>query len=202
MTGRISYEGKQSLRWIRVASCMVTFMEANVDFDDGLWDDWIRAFSHDSIKALMVCSWDPTQPTNQQWRRATRVMRERNLPVVVVTEARHNLALAKAASWLGTNITSFRWNELADACQQVGFASKLVPAARAKIVALRDTHGKVTGDVTMGTQATSNVSRANYPNSPMTASRELVEETNSEIQATLEALQKRLRSRNQANTFS
>lgn len=198
MTGRISYEGKQSLRWIRVASCMVTFMEANVDFDDGLWDDWIRAYSHESVKSLMICSWNPTQPTNQQWRRATRVMRDRDVPVVVVTEARHNLALAKAASWLGTNITSFRWSELADACKQVGFDAKLTPAARAKIVALRDAHGKITGDVTVGTPE-SNFTPRQPLSQPLEASRELVEETNNEIQATLEALQKRLRARNRTS---
>ncbi|NVB37621.1 hypothetical protein G6O69_07240 [Pseudenhygromyxa sp. WMMC2535] len=196
MTSKVSYEGKQSLRWMRVAGCMVTYMEPNVDFADADWDEWIAAFSQDNIRSLVIGSWDPTQPTHQQWRRATRAMRDRELPVSVISEARHNLALAKAASWLGTDMQSFRWTEINDALKRIGLDPQLVPAVRAKIVALRDAHGQVASDVTLGASAPPRPRRRSYEFSqPLEVSADLVQETNSEIQATLESLQKRLKNR-------
>lgn len=149
MAQAVHFEGKQALRWLHVKRVLVAYMETDA-FDDGLWDDWIAAFGQDGITGMIIGSWGATQPSHQQWRRATREMRDRSLPVAVVTEARHNLALAKAASWVGTNIRAFRWHDAGEASDFVGVPEALRPVVRAKLVALRDRFGAVAPDVTLG----------------------------------------------------
>lgn len=175
-------------------------MEADVEFSDKLWDDWLEALQRPSVTRLLLCSWGPTQPTHQQWRQATRLMRDRRMPVAVVTEARHNLALAKAASWLGTNIQSFRWHQLGDACDCVGFDKAEKIATKAKVIALRDRFGPVTNEADLGqasNYSAGSYSAGNYStaSAPLTASTELVLETSNEIQTKLAEIQARLRQR-------
>lgn len=181
-------------------ACLVTYMEAEVEFGDKLWDDWLETLQRPSITRLVLCSWGPTQPSHQQWRQATRLMRDRRMPVAVVTEARHNLALAKAASWLGTNIQSFRWHQLGEACDCVGIDKSEKLGAKAKIIALRDRFGPVTSDADTGQSSFSGVGH-NYAaggHQPMMASTELVLETSNEIQTKLAEIQARLRQRDRS----
>jgi hypothetical protein len=198
MSSKVSFEGKRELRWMEIGDCLVTFMEADVEFSDKLWEDWLEALRRPSITRLMLCSWGPTQPTHQQWRQATRLMRDRRMPAAVVTEARHNLALAKAASWLGTNIQSFRWPQLGDACDFLGFDKSEKVATKAKVIALRDRFGPVTSDADVGSSygSSSSYAPSSYsPHNPLAVSTELVLETSSEIQTKLAEIQERLRQR-------
>lgn len=201
MSTKVSFEGRRELRWMELGDCLVSYMEADVEFSDKLWDDWIEALSRPTIMRLMLCSWGPTQPSHQQWRRATRLMRDRRMPVAVVTDARHNLALAKAASWLGTNIQSFRWHQLGDACDFLGFDKADKVASKAKVVALRDRFGPVTsdGDVAQPSYTAGARSYAT-PNNPLSVSSELVLETSNEIQTKLAEIQARLRQRERTGT--
>jgi hypothetical protein len=197
MSSKVSFEGKRELRWMEINSCLVTFMEAEVEFNDKLWDDWMEALQRPSIVCLMLCSWGPTQPTHQQWRQATRLMRDRRMPVAVITEARHNLALAKAASWLGTNIQSFRWHQIGEACTCLGIEKHEQIAFKAKVVALRDRFGPVTADADVGPAQPTFTTMSTYTpvQSPLTVSTELVLETSNEIQTKLAEIQARLRQR-------
>ncbi len=199
MSIKLSFEGKRELRWIEITDCLVTYMEADVEFRDKLWDDWLEALGRPSISRLLLCSWGPTQPTHQQWRRATRLMRERRTPVAVVTDARHNLALAKAASWLGTNIQSFRWYQLGEGCDFLGFDKSEKVATKAKVIALRDRFGPVTSDPDVKQASYASTGPRNYMSSsstnPLAVSSELVLETSSEIQSKLAEIQARLRQR-------
>lgn len=201
MATKVSFEGKRELRWMELGSCLVTFMEADIDFSDKLWDDWMEALQRPAITSLMLCSWGPTQPSHQQWRRATRLMRDRKLPVAVVTDARHNLALAKAASWLGTDVQSFRWHQLNDGCDVVGIAKPDRVAAKATIIALRDRFGPVTSDAETGLSSTFRSDRdysgsyTSATNNALDVSSEMVLEANNEIQAKLAEIQARLRNR-------
>lgn len=203
MSTKISFEGKRELRWMEVSrrrpaatggECLVTYMEADVEFSDKLWEDWLDALQRPSISCLMLCSWGATQPSHQQWRQATRLMRERKLPVAVVTEARHNLALAKAASWLGTNISSFRWHQLGDACDNLGIDKSEQVAVKAKVIALRDRFGPVASNAESGQSARYSSYYGNS-NNPLAASADLVLETSNEIQTKLAEIQARLRQR-------
>jgi|GEM_PF-2714173 len=199
MATKISFEGKRELRWMELDSCLVTFMDADVDFSEKLWDDWMEALRRPAITSLMLCSWGPTQPSHQQWRRATRLMRDRKLPVAVVTDARHNLALAKAASWLGTNVQSFRWHQLNDACDVVGVEKAARVATKAQVIALRDRFGPVTSEADVG-PATFRSSDRDFggsyaANNPLAVSSEMVLEANTEIQIKLAEIQARLRNR-------
>lgn len=200
MATKISFEGKRELRWLEVGHCLVCYMEAEVEFHEQLWDDWLEAVRRPSITSLMICSWNPTQPSHQQWRRATRLMRDRQLPVAVVTDARHNFALAKAASWLGTNIQACHWKDLGEALEFVAFGKDGegdVLLAKAKIIALRDRFGAVVEDAEIG-------ERVETPDVPVyrtpeyTASTDVVSETNEEIQRKLAEVQARFRARNRA----
>jgi len=196
----LSFEGTRELRWIEVGSCLVVFMEAEVEFADQEWDDWMEAMERPTVESLVVASWGPIQPSHQQWRRATRMMRDNKLPVAVVSEARHNFALAKAASWLGTNVESFRWSELDQALESIGFVDNAKLIARSRTVALRDCFGPRVASAEYGQQ------RAAAPVEPRSESKDgfgyeassaIVFENNEEIQAKLAEIQARLAARNQ-----
>lgn len=150
MATKIAFEGNRELRWLEIGQCLACYMESDYEFTDKQWDDWLDAIRRESITSLIICSWGPTQPNHQQWRRATRLMRDRQLPVVVVTDARHNFALAKAASWLGTNIQAHRWNEVGEALAFLGMGPSDRISAQATLVALRDRFGSVTTDAESG----------------------------------------------------
>lgn len=194
MANKVTFEGKRELRWLQVGACLVTYMEADTPFQDKLWDQWLEAVARPTTKSLMICAWGATAPTNQQWRRANRQMRDQQLAVAVVTEARHNAALAKAASWLATNIKSFRWGDLHTACEFVGYERSERIGARSKITALRDRFGTVTSDE-MSSPSYMSVSRQSASTDALSASGELVRETNNEIQTRLAEVQERLRNR-------
>jgi hypothetical protein len=195
MADKVTFEGKRELRWLQVGPCLVTYMEADTPFQDQLWDQWLEAVAQPTTQSLMICAWGATEPSNQQWRRANRQMRDQQLAVAVVTEARHNAALAKAASWLGTNIVSYRWGDLHAACEFVGYDRADRIGARAKITALRDRFGTVTKDETSAPSYMSAPRPADTTNNTIRASGELVRETNDEIQARLAEVQERLRNR-------
>ncbi|KIG19483.1 hypothetical protein DB30_02764 [Enhygromyxa salina] len=187
MATKVSFEGKRELRWLMVGRCLITYLEEEVEFSDELWNEWMEVIGRPGVEAVMLCSWGATQPSHQQWRRVTRLMRELDLPVAVVTADRHNLALAKAASWLGTNIESHRWTELGAAVRAVGLGEQAI-SAQARIIALRDRFGARTSaaEVFAGTEAPA----AN--GMPFTASSELVYEHSEDIQTRLAQVQARL----------
>jgi hypothetical protein len=191
MATKIAFEGNRELRWLEIGHCLACFMESEVEFTDMQWDDWLDAIRRDSITSLVICSWGPTQPNHQQWRRATRLMRDRQLPVAVITDARHNFALAKAASWLGTNIQAHRWNEVGEALAFVGMGPSERMTVQASLVALRDRFGAVTTDAESGQMLGSEV--------PILASSEPqtdeIVEANEEIQRKLAEIQARFRDR-------
>ncbi|HLT35467.1 MAG TPA: hypothetical protein VK034_04255 [Enhygromyxa sp.] len=202
MSSKVSFEGKRELRWMEIGDCLVTYMEADVEFSEKLWEDWLEALRRPSIARLMLCSWGPTQPTHQQWRQATRLMRDRRMPAAVVTEARHNLALAKAASWLGTNIQSFRWHQLGDACDFLELDKADKVAHKARVIALRDRFGPVTSDADIGPKTSYTSSGPVYTaHNPLAASTDLVVETSTEIQTKLAEIQERLRNRERSGVY-
>ena len=194
MADKVTFEGKRELRWLQVGRCLVTYIEADTPLRDTLWDQWLEAVARPTTQSLMICAWGATEPTNQQWRRANKQMREQQLTVAVVTEARHNAALAKAASWLGTNIKSYRWGDLHAACEFVGYERAERIGARAKITALRDRFGAVTS----GETSTPSYMSAPLPSrgpDAISTSGDVVRDTNNEIQARLAEVQERLRNR-------
>lgn len=192
MATKIAFEGSRELRWLEIGHCLACYMESEFEFTDKQWDDWLDAIRRDSITSLIICSWGPTQPTHQQWRRATRLMRERQLPVVVVTEARHNFALAKAASWLGTNIRAHRWQEVGEGLAFLGMVSGERIGAQATLVALRDRFGTVTTEPEVEQIIEDTPLLSGHPNPP---SNDLLVEANEEIQQKLAEVQARFRNR-------
>lgn len=193
MATKIAFEGNRELRWLEIGQCLACYMESDYEFTDKQWDDWLDAIRRESITSLIICSWGPTQPNHQQWRRATRLMRDRQLPVAVVTDARHNFALAKAASWLGTNIQAHRWNEMGDALVFLGMGPSERIAAQATLVALRDRFGSVTTDVESGQMLSAEpVLTEELPNDP-------VIQANQEIHRKLAEVQARFRDRSRVH---
>jgi hypothetical protein len=197
MATKIAFEGTRELRWLEVGKCLACYMESEFEFSDQQWDDWLDAIQRTSITCLIICSWGPTQPTHQQWRRATRLMRDRQLPVVVVTDARHNFALAKAASWLGTNIQAFRWENVGDALAFLGMTPGERMAMQATLVALRDRFGAVTTDAELG-ETVMGMGPSPGFQTLIAASNEVLVEANEEIQQKLAEVQARFRNRSSA----
>jgi hypothetical protein len=195
MATKIAFEGNRELRWLEIGQCLACYMESEFEFTDQQWDDWLDAISRDHVTSLIICSWGPTQPNHQQWRRATRLMRDRQLPVAVITDARHNFALAKAASWLGTNIEARRWNEVGEALAFLGMGPSERMTVQASLVALRDRFGSVTPDAESGQMLVAAVaSTETMPGVNV----EIVEATE-EIQRKLAEVQARFRDRSRAH---
>jgi hypothetical protein len=192
MATKIAFEGNRELRWLEIGHCLACYMESECEFGDKEWDEWLDAVQRKSISCLIICSWGPTQPTHQQWRRATRLMRDRQLPVAVITDARHNFALAKAASWLGTNIQAHRWQEMGEALGFLGMSMAERISVQATLVALRDRFGSVTTDVELGQMLST---PAVVIPDILPASSEVVVEANEEIQKKLADVQARFRDR-------
>jgi hypothetical protein len=201
MATKIAFEGSRELRWLEIAQCLACYMESECEFTDKQWDDWLDAVGRESITNLIICSWGPTQPTHQQWRRATRLMRDRQLPVAVITDARHNFALAKAASWLGTNMQAHRWQEIGEALAFLGMGPNERIAVQATIVALRDRFGAVTTDAESGQMLAPSVSpvpvRGVLPVDP----NDEVTRANDEIQRKLAEVQARFRDRSRTQAI-
>jgi hypothetical protein len=196
MATKIAFEGNRELRWLEIGHCLACYMESEVEFTDQQWDDWLDAIGRDHVSSLIICSWGPTQPNHQQWRRATRLMRDRQLPVVVITDARHNFALAKAASWLGTNIQANRWNEVGEALAFLGMGPNERITVQATLVALRDRFGTVTPDAESGQMLGAPIvlTEEVEPDSNV----EIVE-ANAEIQRKLAEVQARFRDRSRVH---
>ena len=199
---------------------MITFVESDVAISDAVWDEWLAAFIAPPGKARLLTSMGDIQPTKEQWRRATRMMRDANLKIAVVTESRPTSALAKAASWAGVDMQAFRWEHLYEASLFIGVDSQQRPAVRASVIFLRDCFGAVDGAAMRQTPMSPfGMTRATVTTAPRTtaaprtglpvgaqvsktpmadaASQNLaqVRQTSEEIQAKLAEVQARLRSR-------
>lgn len=113
-------------------------MEANVAIPDALWDEWLAMVVGDRNKRLLLTSLGEITPSKEQWRRATRAMRDAGCKIAVVTESKATSALAKAASWAGTDMQAFRWEQLYDASMFLGLDTAPRQAVRVSTLALRD----------------------------------------------------------------
>ena len=195
MATKIAFEGSRELRWLEIGQCLACYMESEFEFSDRQWDDWLDAIRRESITSLILCSWGPTQPTHQQWRRATRLMRDRRLPVAVITDARHNFALSKAASWLGTNIQAWRWNDVGEALAFIGMAPSDRISMQTTLVALRDRFGAVTTPAEVDPVQQAPVVMK-LPS--LGSDNDVLVEANEEIQQKLAEVQARFRTRNAA----
>ncbi len=188
MAERFSFEGNRDLRWFSVGGTLITYLREDVAFDDALWDRWLARLEDPVIARLILACWGAVQPTHQQWRRANKIMRARDLAIACVTESRHSLALVKAASWVGTRIQGFAWNQLSDACDFAGVPADQRIEIKTKLPALRDVFGRMVSDVTVGQQAprTSILGLA----SGIGYSSEEIQKNLDELQAQLRALRK------------
>jgi hypothetical protein len=215
---QISFSGKRELRWLQEGDCFITFVGTDVAIADALWDQWLAAFVAAPGKKRLLTSWGDIQPTKEQWRRATRMMRDAKTKVAVVTESRPMSALAKAASWAGVDMLSFRWEQLYEASVWLDFDGPQRIAVRTSVTALRDCFGAVDGSASAArpiansspsasssrpaTTARPNPTTPGASRTPMAdaASRNLaqVRQTSEEIQAKLAEIQARLRNRTRA----
>jgi hypothetical protein len=177
-----AFEGRRELRWTQAGSALICCIQEDVTIADELWDRWIAAFTRPEVRHLFVGCWGAIQPSHQQWRRATKAMRERGFAVTCLTESRHTMALVKAASWVGTKAQAFSWNQLQDACEFAGVDKDERVEVKAKIVALRDAFGRLVSDVTVG--------RANQPRVSIFGD---LSYSSEEIQQRLDELQVQLR---------
>ena len=140
-----AYEGKRELRWLRVNDVLVTYIEAGPVADE-LWDAWLAALEDPRVKVAMYCAWGPTEPTTAQWRRFTKLIKSRKMSIAVVTEDRHNAALAKKAAWVGAEIESFKWDaSLYDPFAFLGLDLEARRLLKPQVFGLRDFHGSVDG---------------------------------------------------------
>ena len=165
------YEGKRGLRWVRAGSCLVTYVEENKLIDDGLWDTWLAAVQNIRTETVMLCGWGPIQASTAQWRQFTNIAKTVGLPIAVVTDARHNAALAKKAAWVGANVKSFKWDaSLYEPFVFLGFDLETRKALKPKVFDLRDVHGAV--DQSSAPAATNSRSRTPLTD-PMVRNREM-----------------------------
>lgn len=143
---KVAFQGKRELRWLEEGECFVTYFEGDVPFSDALWDKWLAALAATASRKVMLCSMGDIQPSKEQWRTATRSMREGGKKFAVVTESRHTSAMAKAASWAGVDIQAFRWEQLYDASVFIDLERQQRIAIRATVTALRDYFGAANPD--------------------------------------------------------
>jgi hypothetical protein len=177
-----AFEGRRELRWTQAGGVLIGFIQEDVAIADELWDRWLAALSLPAVHHAFVGCWGAIQPTHQQWRRATKVMRERGFNVAFVTESRHTMALVKAASWVGAKAQAFGWNQLHEACDYAGVSKDDRVEVKAKIIALRDAFGRLVSDVTVG-----------HNNQPRVAIFSDLSYSSEEIQQRLDELQVQLR---------
>jgi hypothetical protein len=140
---QISFSGKRELRWLQEGETLITFIEADVAIADALWDQWLAAVVAPPGQKRLLASWGDIQPTKDQWRRATRMIRDAKTKVAVVTESRATSALAKAASWAGANMQAFRWEQLYEANEFLKIEVARRMAVRTAVTGLRDCFGAI-----------------------------------------------------------
>jgi hypothetical protein len=140
---QISFSGKRELRWLQEGECFITFIEADVAIADALWDQWVAASVAAPGKRHLLTTVGDIQPTKEQWRRATRAMRDAKIKTAVVTESRATSALAKAASWAGIDMQAFRWDQLIDGCEWLGLDATRRAAVRTAAFSQREAFGAV-----------------------------------------------------------
>lgn len=141
---KLAFEGKQQLRWLQMGDCFLTYMEGEVELPEPLWQAWLEALAEaPGGVRLLHCAGD-IKPSKEQWRRATRLMRDAGRKIAVVTDSRPTSAMVKAASWLGIEMQAFRWEQLYDAFIFLEMERQQRVALRATMTALRDAFGAKT----------------------------------------------------------
>lgn len=147
---KVSFDGKRELRWLQEGDCFITYFDADVEFSDALWDQWLDALLRAPGTRVLLSSWGDIQPSKEQWRKATKALRDCGKKFAFVTESRPTSALVKAASWAGVDILAFRWEQLYDASVHIDLEREQRIAIRATLTALRDYFGAVAGDGELG----------------------------------------------------
>lgn len=78
---------------------------------DELWQGMLKEMKKPHVKKYLPAIVS-SEPNSLQRKQAIEILKEKRIPVALVTDDKMVRGLAMAASWLGTDVKAFSWIEL------------------------------------------------------------------------------------------
>ncbi|MFV8754552.1 hypothetical protein ACNOYE_28730 [Nannocystaceae bacterium ST9] len=102
----------EAIRWRSIGGALVSYFEPATRPSDDLVGRWHAALIDPAIAICLAASLGPIQPSPDHRRATTRILLERSLRVVIVSDDRIDRAMAKLLAWMGVPTRACGWAQL------------------------------------------------------------------------------------------
>jgi hypothetical protein len=108
-----------AIRWRTLGGVLVSYFEPAGRPSDELVDRWHMGLRDIAVEVCLMASLGAIEPSAAHRRATTKILLERRIRVVIVSDDRANRALAKILGWLGVSVRSLGWSQVDDLADEI-----------------------------------------------------------------------------------
>lgn len=108
-----------AIRWRTVGGVLISYFEPGGRPSDELIDRWHAGLRGREIELCLMASTGAIEPSTSHRRATTKILIERKIPVVIVSDDRINRALAKLLGWMGVSARTLTWSQLGEMADEL-----------------------------------------------------------------------------------
>lgn len=106
-------------KWTAVDDLMISLGTNEGQIPDNVWEQFVTDLRTKHINKYIATNVGYVEVTSTQRKKIVEVLKEKSIPVVVVTDDRLVRGMVTAVSWLGVKIKSFSWEEINGAMEHL-----------------------------------------------------------------------------------
>jgi hypothetical protein len=118
-----------AIRWRKVGGVLISYFEPGGRPSDELIERWHAALT--GVEVCLIASLGAIEPSASHRRATTKILIERRIRVVIVSDDRVNRALAKLLGWMGVSVKSCAWSQLDELSEELVGAEQAGSLTRA-----------------------------------------------------------------------
>jgi hypothetical protein len=127
----------EPIRWRTVAGVLISYFEPGGKPSDELVERWHTGLRGGGVEVCLMASRGPIEPSAHQRRATTKLLIERGIRVIIVSDDRSNRAFAKLLTWMGVSARSHTWSQLGELADEI-VGPKLATSLAQAVEGLRE----------------------------------------------------------------
>jgi hypothetical protein len=126
-----------AIRWRAVGGVLISYFEPGVRPSDELIGRWHAGLCGSGVEVCLMASNGAIEPSASHRRATTKILLERRIRVVILSDDRVNRALAKLLGWMGVTARTHSWSQLGELANEI-VGPKLAGSLTAAVTGLRE----------------------------------------------------------------
>jgi hypothetical protein len=99
-------------KWTFVGDLVVAFTTEGDFLPDDVWDRFVADVKNKSVDKYLATALGAVKASSVQRKKIADVVKEKGIPIGVVSDDRLIRGMVTAVSWLGVDVKAFSWAEL------------------------------------------------------------------------------------------